>query len=218
MDQLARVGADDDLTRNRSTFMVEMAETARILSGATARSLILFDEVGRGTSTYDGVAIAWSIAEYLAADPDRCPRTLFATHYHELTALEERLAAIHNYQLAVREKDGRIAFIYRVKPGSCDDSFGIHVAKMAGVPAAVVGRANEILASLESGSFDPLKRGTGGRARRAVVPQQQVSLFSDKERSAVSELAGLHPERMTPLEALAKLDELTRRLKPGGNE
>lgn len=213
-----RVGADDDLTRNRSTFMVEMAETARILSGATARSLILFDEVGRGTSTYDGVAIAWSIAEHLASDPDRCPRTLFATHYHELTALEERLAAIHNYQLAVREKDGRIAFIYRVKPGSCDDSFGIHVAKMAGVPAAVVGRANEILASLESGTFDPLKRGTGGRARRAVVPQQQVSMFSDKERSAVSELAGLHPERMTPLEALAKLDELTRRLKPGGNE
>lgn len=213
-----RVGADDDLTRNRSTFMVEMAETARILSGATAHSLILFDEVGRGTSTYDGVAIAWSIAEHLANEPDRCPRTLFATHYHELTALDDRLAAIRNYQLAVREKDGRIAFIYRVKPGSCDDSFGIHVARMAGVPAAVVARANEILAALESGTFDPLKRGSGARTRRAVVPQQQQNLFSDKERSAVSELAGLHPERMTPLEALAKLDELTRRLKPGGDQ
>jgi DNA mismatch repair protein MutS len=213
-----RVGADDDLTRNRSTFMVEMAETARILSGATPHSLILFDEVGRGTSTYDGVAIAWSIAEHLAQEPDRCPRTLFATHYHELTALEDRLAAIRNYQLAVREKDGRIAFIYRVKPGACDDSFGIHVARMAGVPAAVVGRANEILASLENGTFDPLKRATGPRARRAAVPQQQVNLFSQKERSAVNELAGLQPERMTPLEALTKLDELTRRLKPGGSQ
>ena len=213
-----RVGADDDLTRNRSTFMVEMAETARILAQATPRSLILFDEVGRGTSTYDGVAIAWSIAEHLATQPGTCPRTLFATHYHELTALDDRLAAIKNYQLAVREKDGRIAFIFRVKPGACDDSFGIHVAKMAGVPATVIGRANEILASLESGTFDPLKRGTGSRARRAQVPAQQASLFSDKERDTVNELAGLKPERMTPLEALTKLDELTKRLQPGGQQ
>jgi DNA mismatch repair protein MutS len=210
-----RVGADDDLTRNRSTFMVEMAETARILAGATPRSLILFDEVGRGTSTYDGVAIAWSIAEHLAGDPSRCPRTLFATHYHELTALDERLAAIRNYQLAVREKNGRIAFIYRVKPGACDDSFGIHVARMAGVPATVIGRANEILSSLESGTFDPLKRGPGARTRRTVAPIQQENLFSATERAAVDELAALKPERMTPIEALNKLDELAKRLNPG---
>jgi len=220
-----RVGADDDLTRNRSTFMVEMAETARILTGATDRSLILFDEVGRGTSTYDGVAIAWAIAEHLAADQTRCPRTLFATHYHELTALADRFPAIQNYQLAVREKDGAIAFIFRVKPGACDDSFGIHVAKMAGVPRRVVDRANEILASLESGTFDPLKRPIGwtkmqgaDRQRRIAAAAQQENLFSERERAAVSELSGLKPEHMTPMEALAKLDELIKRLKPERKE
>ncbi|MBD3297141.1 MAG: DNA mismatch repair protein MutS, partial [candidate division Zixibacteria bacterium] len=168
-----RVGADDDLTRNRSTFMVEMAETARILTGTTDRSLILFDEVGRGTSTYDGVAIAWSIAEHLVRDPQQCPRTLFATHYHELTALSDRFEAIRNYQLAVREKNEMIAFIYRVKPGACDDSFGIHVARMAGVPSAVINRANEILSALESGTFDPLKRSVGLRAKRTAVTSKQ---------------------------------------------
>ncbi|GAB4317969.1 MAG: DNA mismatch repair protein MutS [Candidatus Zixiibacteriota bacterium] len=209
-----RVGADDDLTRNRSTFMVEMAETARILTGTTERSLILFDEVGRGTSTYDGVAIAWSIAEHLARDPSTCPRTLFATHYHELTALADRFEAIRNYQLAVREKDGMVAFIYRVKPGACDDSFGIHVARMAGVPSTVINRANEILTALESGSFDPLKRGVGLRARRHTATARQESLFSEQERAAVEELADLKTESMTPIEALNKLDELTRRLRP----
>ncbi len=220
-----RVGADDDLTRNRSTFMVEMAETARILTGATDRSLILFDEVGRGTSTYDGVAIAWAIAEHLASDQSRCPRTLFATHYHELTALADRLPAVQNYQLAVREKNGMIAFIFRVKPGACDDSFGIHVAKMAGVPQRVVDRANEILTSLESGTFDPLKHGVGlsrvqgaDRQRRIAAAAQQENLFSERERAAVSELSGLKPEHMTPMEALSKLDELIKRLKPGGSE
>ncbi|MEW5876114.1 MAG: DNA mismatch repair protein MutS [Candidatus Zixiibacteriota bacterium] len=208
-----RVGADDDLTRNRSTFMVEMAETARILTGATPRSLILFDEVGRGTSTYDGVAIAWSIAEHLAQDPATCPRTLFATHYHELTALEERFNAIRNYQLAVREKDGHIAFIFRVKPGGCDDSFGIHVARMAGVPATVVSRAHEILSALESGTFDPLKRGIGARPKRAAAPTQQESLFNEKERATVSELSNLKTDTMTPIEALNKLDELAKRLR-----
>lgn len=208
-----RVGADDDLSRNRSTFMVEMAETARILTGASPRSLILFDEVGRGTSTYDGVAIAWSIAEHLARDPGQCPRTLFATHYHELTALEERFDAIRNYQLAVRERDGAVAFIYRVKPGGCDDSFGIHVARMAGVPPGVVARAHEILAALETGTFDPLKRGVGARPKRPAVPSRQESLFTEDQRAAVSELSRLNPQTMTPLEALTKLDELTRRLR-----
>lgn len=220
-----RVGANDDLTRNRSTFMVEMTETARILTGATARSLILFDEVGRGTSTYDGVAIAWAIAEHLASDPSRCPRTLFATHYHELTALAGRLPAVENYQLAVREKDGRIAFIFHVKPGACDDSFGIHVAKMAGVPQRVVTRANEILAALESGTFDPLREHAIGtraagleRQRRLAASAQQENLFSARERATVSELSGLKPEHMTPIEALAKLDELIKRLRPEKGE
>ncbi|MBI3871825.1 MAG: DNA mismatch repair protein MutS [candidate division Zixibacteria bacterium] len=206
-----RVGADDDLARNRSTFMVEMAETARILTGATARSLILFDEVGRGTSTYDGVAIAWAIAEHLAFAAHECPRTLFATHYHELTALADRLAPVSNYQMAIREKDGRVAFLFRVKTGACDDSFGIHVAKMAGVPPSVVMRANEILAALEDGSFDPLRGQRSVRARNAAVPTAQENLFS----GAVAELAELRTEQMTPMEALNKLDELTRRLRGG---
>ncbi len=207
-----RVGADDDLARNRSTFMVEMAETARILQGATPKSLILFDEVGRGTSTYDGVAIAWALAEHLAHSTVRCPRTLFATHYHELTALADRFAAIRNHHLAVKEKDGRVVFLFRVKEGACDDSFGIHVAKMAGVPPSIVLRASEILRSLEDGSFDPLKgRGTlKPRPRRDV---EQASLFSDSQMQTVDELSKLRTETMTPMEALNKLDELTRRLR-----
>ena len=207
-----RVGADDDLARNRSTFMVEMAETARILHGATPKSLILFDEVGRGTSTYDGVAIAWALAEHLAQSPSRCPRTLFATHYHELTALSDRFAAIHNHHLAVKEKDGRVVFLFRVKQGACDDSFGIHVAKMAGVPPSIVSRASEILRSLEDGSFDPLK-GRGTLKPRPHADVQQASLFSDSQVQTMDELAHLRTDTMTPMEALNKLDELTRRLR-----
>ncbi len=207
-----RVGADDDLARNRSTFMVEMAETARILQGATPKSLILFDEVGRGTSTYDGVAIAWALAEHLAQAPSRCPRTLFATHYHELTALSDRFPAIANHHLAVKEKDGRVVFLFRVKEGACDDSFGIHVAKMAGVPPSVVSRASEILRALEDGSFDPLK-GRGTLKPRARADVQQASLFSDSQVQTMAELSRLKTESMTPMEALNKLDELTRRLR-----
>ncbi|MEW5700955.1 MAG: DNA mismatch repair protein MutS [Candidatus Zixiibacteriota bacterium] len=208
-----RVGADDDLSHNRSTFMVEMAETARILAGATAASLILFDEVGRGTSTYDGVAIAWAIAEHLAGDAAHCPRTLFATHYHELTSLADRFAAICNYQLATKEKDGRVVFLFRVRPGACDDSFGIHVARMAGVPPPVVARAHEILSALESGTFDPLRGRGAPRPKPATASAGQANLFSDDQRAAVDALAQLHPEAMTPMEALNKLDELTRRLR-----
>lgn len=207
-----RVGADDDLARNRSTFMVEMAETARILQGATPRSLILFDEVGRGTSTYDGVAIAWALAEHLAQSSSRCPRTLFATHYHELTALSDRFAAIRNHHLAVKEKDGRVVFLFRVKEGACDDSFGIHVAKMAGVPPSIVSRASEILRSLEDGSFDPLK-GRGTLKPKSRVDVQQSSLFSDSQVQTMEELSGLRTDTMTPMEALNKLDELTKRLR-----
>jgi DNA mismatch repair protein MutS len=207
-----RVGADDDLARNRSTFMVEMAETARILQGATPKSLILFDEVGRGTSTYDGVAIAWALAEHLAQSPERCPRTLFATHYHELTALSDRFAAIQNHHLAVKEKDGRVVFLFRVKEGACDDSFGIHVAKMAGVPPSIVSRASEILRSLEDGSFDPLK-GRGTLKPKSRMDVQQASLFSDSQVQTMDELAGIRTETMTPMEALNKLDELTKRLR-----
>ncbi|HUU46140.1 MAG TPA: DNA mismatch repair protein MutS [Acidobacteriota bacterium] len=212
-----RVGADDDLSHNRSTFMVEMAETARILSGMTPRSLVLFDEVGRGTSTYDGVAIAWAIGEHLAADVSHCPRTLFATHYHELTALADRFEAIRNYQLAIREKDGRIAFLFRVRTGASDDSFGIHVAHMAGVPGPVVARAREILSALETGSFNPLQ--SRGRSRlRPKKAADQANLFTEAEREAVTSLADVRIEEMTPVEALNKLDELRRRLRGSAPE
>jgi len=211
-----RVGADDELSRNRSTFMVEMTETARILRGMTPRSLVLFDEVGRGTSTYDGVAIAWAIGEHLAHDNELCPRTLFATHYHELTALADHLPAAANYQMAVREKEGTVAFLFRVRPGACDDSFGIHVAALAGVPPGIVGRARDILTALETGSFEPLRRGYTSQPRHRTA-RSQPDLFSAAQRQALQSLAAVTPEEMTPIEALNTLAELARglRTRPG---
>ncbi|MFH1570158.1 MAG: DNA mismatch repair protein MutS, partial [Gemmatimonadota bacterium] len=150
-----RVGASDNLARGESTFMVEMIEAATILNNVTDRSLILMDELGRGTSTYDGLSLAWSIVEYLHDGDGPHPRTLFATHYHELTELEARLARVRNYNVQVREEGGHVAFLHRLAPGPCDRSYGIHVAQMAGMPGPVVARAEEILAHLEREQVDP---------------------------------------------------------------
>jgi DNA mismatch repair protein MutS len=147
-----RVGASDELARGNSTFMVEMNETANILNNATPASLVILDEIGRGTSTYDGISIAWSVAEYLHGEGDRGPRTLFATHYHELTRLQDTLPRLRNYCVAVKEWNDEIIFVRQVIPGAADRSYGIHVARLAGLPAAVVTRANAILADMESGS------------------------------------------------------------------
>src|SRR5690606_34440578 len=142
-----RVGASDNIARGQSTFMVEMSETSAILHGASERSLVLLDEIGRGTSTYDGVAIAWAVAEHLH-DRVGC-RTMFATHYHELMQLPEKLAHARNLNVAVREAGGKVVFLHRLEPGGTDRSYGIHVAELAGLPAAVVQRAQAILGTLE---------------------------------------------------------------------
>jgi len=146
----SRVGASDDLARGNSTFMVEMNETANILNNATRRSLIILDEIGRGTSTYDGLSIAWAVVEHLHADPEAGPRTLFATHYQELTQLEKHLPRLRNLSVTVKEWNDEIVFVRRVQPGAADRSYGIQVARLAGLPLSVIERAKTILSRLES--------------------------------------------------------------------
>jgi DNA mismatch repair protein MutS len=174
-----RVGATDRLAKGQSTFMVEMIETANILNHATPRSLILLDEIGRGTSTYDGLSLAWAIAERLHQDPRIAARTLFATHYHELTRLARDLPRLRNVQVTVKEADGRVIFLRKVIEGGCDSSYGIHVAKMAGVPDPVIGRAWEILAELEgqgtAGIGGGASPGTGQGRAAANAPAAGIA-------------------------------------------
>jgi DNA mismatch repair protein MutS len=165
-----RVGASDELARGNSTFMVEMNETANILNNATPASLVILDEIGRGTSTYDGISIAWSVAEFLHGEGERGPRTLFATHYHELTRLQDTLPRLRNYCVAVKEWNDEIIFVRQVIPGAADRSYGIHVARLAGLPAAVVSRANAILADMESGSAAFMQSGGKRRAPAKKKP------------------------------------------------
>jgi DNA mismatch repair protein MutS len=161
-----RVGASDELARGNSTFMVEMNETANILNNATTRSLVVLDEIGRGTSTYDGISIAWAVAEHLHGGETAGPRTLFATHYHELTRLAGRLTRLRNWSVAVKEWNDEIVFVRRVVPGAADRSYGIQVARLAGMPPAVVARAREILTGLETGDGLP-----GGKVAAAETAQ-----------------------------------------------
>lgn len=200
-----RIGAQDEVAAGQSTFMVEMVETAHILHHATPRSLLILDEIGRGTSTYDGLSIAWAVVEYLHNHPERRARTLFATHYHELIELAERLPMVRNYNLAVVEEGGHVVFLHKVVPGGADRSYGIHVAQLAGVPRPVIHRAQELLQQLESGEFRP---GTA-----APEPYQPV-LFA-QEHPVIEELRALDISTMTPLEAINKLYELQRRAKAG---
>jgi len=191
-----RVGAADNLARGESTFMVEMNEAANILNNTTAQSLILMDELGRGTSTFDGLSLAWAIVEHLHDCPSR-PRTLFATHYHELTALEGPLPRLKNANVLVREEGGHVVFLHRLASGPCDRSYGINVAQMAGMPAKVVARAKELLARLEQGR------------PQAPAPAAQLPLFAPPapESPVLAELRQLDLDRITPLEALLKLGE-----------
>ena len=202
-----RVGASDRLARGLSTFMVEMIETANILRNATPRSLVLLDEIGRGTSTFDGLSIAWAITETLHDDAQRAAKTLFATHYHELTRLIDDLPHAGNYQVAVKEDGKKLMFLHRILPGACDSSYGIHVAEMAGLPPEVVRRARRILLRLEKHQIDP-----SDRTQTALVRQKpQTDLFGapDEDTSLViSELRKARPEEMTPLQALTFLTEL----------
>ncbi|MCY4119964.1 MAG: DNA mismatch repair protein MutS, partial [Acidobacteria bacterium] len=210
----ARIGAADNLARGQSTFMVEMQETARIMHQATTRSLVLLDEIGRGTATFDGLSIAWAVAEHLATNPKARPRTLFATHYHELTDLADLHERVVNYHVAAREWQDEIVFLRRVEPGRSDRSYGIQVARLAGLPPATVARARTILAGLER---DELSR--GGRPSFSGAPSEpagQLGLFQQAPPAMHCEVAEritkLDLDRLTPLEALALLGELQEAL------
>ena len=199
-----RIGAQDEIAAGQSTFMVEMVETANILNHATRRSLLILDELGRGTSTYDGISIAWAVVEYIHNHPRLRTKTLFATHYHELAELVNRLPRVRNYNVAVAEEGERVVFLRRIVPGSADRSYGIHVAQLAGMPRAVINRAEEILKDLENGrSLRPVSGPVGA---------QQLPLFA-AEDPLLGELRSLDVDSMTPVEALNKLYELTHRLK-----
>lgn len=214
-----RVGASDNLAGGESTFLVEMNETANILNNASKNSLILLDEIGRGTSTYDGLAIAWSLVEYLHATKDRAARTLFATHYHELTKLEGILKRVKNYNVAVREYDDKVIFLRKIVAGAASRSYGIHVAQMAGVPLQVIQRADEILADLDSGEISV--RSEQVKEASPTYDLAQLSLFTQQEHKLREKLKGIKLDQMTPLEALLLLDEMTKSLedeKQAGNK
>jgi DNA mismatch repair protein MutS len=208
-----RMGFTDEIGRGKSSFMVEMGEVAEVLAGADARSLVLLDEVGRGTSTFDGLSIAWATLRYLH-DRIRC-RTVLATHYHQLTELVERLPAARNAHLAIRESDGGIVFLHRLVPGSTDRSYGIHVAKLAGLPDELVHEAERLLARLESEGVE-----LGGSSRRGPPVRYTQALLLSADAPAptpsplVEELKALDPDRMTPVEALKWIHERRRALLP----
>jgi DNA mismatch repair protein MutS len=209
-----RVGASDDLARGESTFMVEMIETANILRHATEQSLVILDEVGRGTATFDGLSIAWAIVEYL--HEHRKPKTLFATHYHELTELASLLPRVVNRTMAVKEWEERIVFLRRVVPGSADKSYGLHVARLAGLPETVIERAGEILGNLESHEYDPtgkprLARGSAPNAPEPGSPAQ-LTLFAPPEQIVASVLRDVDTDQLTPLAALNLIHSLKSRL------
>ena len=207
-----RVGASDELTRGQSTFLVEMNETANILNNATPRSLIILDEIGRGTSTYDGISIAWAVAEYLSSRPDKKAKTLFATHYHELTRLEGLFPGIKNYNVAVREWNNEVIFVRKIVPGGTDRSYGVHVAGLAGIPPTVVQRATEILQALEENSVKEPEFAARAKKRNMPAPQQLL-LFTDRPNPVIEELKQLDLDSLSPLEALMKLKDLKDKAK-----
>jgi DNA mismatch repair protein MutS len=208
---MTRIGARDELRRGESTFMVEMSETARLLSGLTDRSLLLLDEVGRGTSTFDGLAIAWAVAEYLH-DSTRA-KVLFATHFHELTDLARERSRVKNLSMAVREWGGEVLFLRRVIEQPASRSYGIEVARLAGLPDTIIARAREILSNLEQGEFDESGGVRLAHARRAERPAAQLNLFTPAESRVVDEMRAIDVDRMTPVEALATLAALKGRLQ-----
>jgi DNA mismatch repair protein MutS len=234
-----RVGASDDLARGRSTFMVEMTETAAILHSATPRSLVLLDEIGRGTSTFDGLSIAWAVAEYLHDSPAHAAKTLFATHYHELTELAERLPGAQNYRIRVAEREGEVIFLYRIERGRASKSYGIEVARLAGLPPGVLARARDVLQRLEryeldvfaeqvdekpavetaTGALAPSQHGQNGgglgqaarRARRRALAAQ-ATLFDAVNESLLDELRGVELETLSDEEIRALVADIRKRI------
>ena len=211
-----RVGASDNLSAGESTFMVEMNETASILHNLSDRSLVLLDEIGRGTSTYDGISIAWAIAEFLHEHPKSRAKTLFATHYHELNRMADRFSRIHNANVSVRQQDGKVVFLRKLIPGGSEHSFGIHVAKLAGMPASLVRRAEEVLTGLESqGAGRQEHRGGAALETEADNEGLQMSFFQLDDpvlQDIKEDLLELDIDRLTPVEALLKLHEIRKRV------
>ncbi len=209
-----RVGASDDLASGRSTFMVEMTETAAILHSATPRSLILLDEIGRGTSTFDGLSIAWAVAEYLHNSPEHSAKTIFATHYHELTELAENLPGAKNYQMAASERDGEVVFLHKLQQGTATKSYGIAVARLAGLPLSVLDRAKDVLAKLEKYELavfsDDASNGLKAAAARGSIAQ--VSLFAVNNESAVDELRNINVDSLSGDESKELLTSLKSRI------
>ena len=203
-----RIGAQDELTAGQSTFMVEMVETANILRHCSPRSLVILDEIGRGTSTYDGLAIAWSVIEYLHNHPERCALTLFATHYHELIQLAATLPHVRNYNVAVSDEGGKIVFLHKVIEGGADRSYGVHVAQLAGLPPAVVHRAEALLLELES---ENRQQTVDNKPLTDPTPSLQLSMFAEPS-PIIDKLKALDPNALSPLEALTALFELKKLL------
>lgn len=207
-----RVGASDSLARGRSTFMVEMTETANILNTATPRSLVLLDEVGRGTSTFDGLSLAWAITEYLHDNPQHAAKTLFATHYHEMTELAKLLPGVRNYQMAAKESNGTIVFLRRVVEGSASKSYGIEVARLAGLPRSVIERAREILLNLEANELDVTGRPKFARHLPSGMNEPQPSLFEVANDAVIDELRRIDTGEISPEDALGVLRRMKERL------
>ena len=205
-----RVGASDDLSMGQSTFMVEMTEVATILKNATPRSLVILDEIGRGTSTYDGLAIAWAVAEYIADKETLGCKTLFATHYHELTTLEEKLEGVKNYQIAVKEKGEDVIFLRKIIPGGTDESYGIHVAKLAGSPKKMISRANEILKTLEKKVR--IKEKQEEKEMKKQV-SGQLDMYNYKLADVAEELDKININELTPIDALNTIVKIKEKLK-----
>ena len=215
-----RVGASDNISMGESTFMVEMNEAANILNNLSSRSLVLFDELGRGTSTYDGISIAWAIVEYIHNNPNNRAKTLFATHYHELNEMEKSFDRIKNYNVSVKEIDNKVIFLRKLKRGGSEHSFGIHVAKMAGMPPSIVKRSNEILAQLEAVNRSG-EESSNKKSKTPLISQKQedgvqLSFFQldDPILSQIrDEIINLDVNNLTPLEALNKLNDIKKIIK-----
>ena len=228
-----RVGASDNLARGESTFLVEMNEAANILNNATSKSLVLLDEIGRGTSTFDGLSIAWAMTEYLHNSGHQKPRTLFATHYHELTELEAILPRVKNFNVTVREEDDRVVFLRKIKPGGCDHSYGIHVAQMAGMPPSVIERAKQVLARLEQNDLTLTKSPVRASQRRKILREKagvdQISMRLTESNPlpaappppsphpVLEEIRAIDVSRITPVEALVKLEAMKRQIEEKGH-
>jgi len=208
-----RIGAREDIAGGQSTFMVEMIETANILNNATPRSLLILDEIGRGTSTYDGLSIARAVAEYIHNHARLGAKTLFATHYHEMVELASYLPRVKNFNVAVAEERGEVIFLRKIVPGGVDKSYGIHVAQLAGLPKSVVHRAYEVLEELE-GDRDKESTRRPLKPRRQPPPAPQLSLFGQKS-PVLEELGKLDINSLTPLEALTRLYELQKKAREG---